>query len=361
MKNNDIVGSCAEFERCLCSLLKKWLLCDCVFGYMPIYINLNDSPALILEPLESNGKKRNYFILVLGPDGKEKEIEPICEVRPMVPIVLQIAFLLLEKCSITPVNFEIQVFTKPCMYAHVRGYEYPPQNYDFGKNWKRKVVPHLDDPRLLRAVERGINEFCASFAPPLERGKGHLECWYDSNRSPASYSWPKETYDAWMNKKLKYKLEELRSLEILPRDYLTLEENIERALNDGASWIDVDELVDSLAKYASKIVEPYLSWNKVRYDLESYVLTGGCHWWAKSFELVLARLVEPDEMWFVKGGREMQHSTVINAARTKVFDLLYWAGDGRLLAYLFGTMKRVKTDVTLGGAKAYCDSEKLYV
>lgn len=94
-------------------------------------------------------------------------------------------------------------------------------------------------------------------------------------------------------------------------------------------------------------------WKHIKYDIESYCLMGSCHSYAPTFQLTLARLVEPEEKWMVRTSDT--HTTVINESKTKVFDLLYWAALGNLDKYLFGK-DVVPNDETLGGKQAYIDS-----
>ena len=84
--------------------------------------------------------------------------------------------------------------------------------------------------------------------------------------------------------------------------------------------------------------------------MESYLLFGGCHWWAPTFELTLARFVEPNETWSIL--RSTKHTTVVNKNKTKVFDLLYWSLDDRLENYLF-KHPTPKKDKTMGGKEAF--------
>jgi hypothetical protein len=56
--------------------------------------------------------------------------------------------------------------------------EYP-INYDFGKNWQTVIKPFLDNPIILRAIRRGVNDYLSGY-PTQKR--------YKKNTCPASYS-----------------------------------------------------------------------------------------------------------------------------------------------------------------------------
>ncbi len=93
--------------------------------------------------------------------------------------------------------------------------------------------------------------------------------------------------------------------------------------------------------------------DRIKHALESYYLPCACHWYSPTFMLTLARLVEPTEHWAVRTGPE--HTTVVNRARTRVFDLIYWGLKGRLENYLFGdTIK--SHDASMGGELAFANS-----
>lgn len=224
-----------------------------------------------------------------------------------------------------------------------------PINYDFGKHWNSKIKQHLDNPKILNAIRKGVNMHAA-----------YESDFYKKNTPPAQYSY-RDHYDSLMTRKEEKLIKQLRKENKLPTEYLEMERKMREMDDDDYEELD---------KLGEKILEPYMSWNVIRYNLESYYLLGGCHEWAPTFELTLARLVEPNEKWRVRTGKS--HSTVINQNDSKVFDLLYWAcPDSRIEIYMFGKpMKNflidksqknnVATDVvidtTLGGKQAYIDS-----
>lgn len=148
-------------------------------------------------------------------------------------------------------------------------------------------------------------------------------------------------------------IEKLRTEGKLPRRYLKLEKQWEEA---GELEFDLISQLDyKIIKIKREIFKPYLGWHAIKYNLESYLLFRGCHEWAPTFELTLAKLVEPDEEWYVRSGE--RHSTVINKSETKVFDLLYWRV-GRIENYMFGDPLKddVIADTTFGGKLAFINS-----
>ncbi len=187
-----------------------------------------------------------------------------------------------------------------------------PVNYDFGKNWKTQIVPHLSNLRLKRAIKRGIDRFC---------GEGT----YKRRTAPAEHS-AYDTYCTLCDRLDEIELDRLEDIGKLPRKY-----------------------------NRQKILKRFHSWNNIKNNLETYVVWHRCHSWAPTFQLTLAQLVEPEEQWKIRTGDD--HTTVINEAETKVFDILYWSCD-YIYNYLFGDSleEEVKNDTTLGGYKAYRDS-----
>ena len=211
-----------------------------------------------------------------------------------------------------------------------------PINYDFNANWAIKIKPLLDTIEIKKSLTKGINKYLANF-PSKNR--------YKKNTCPANYS-SKDGYARLMQRKEEELMQKLRDTEQLPKKYLNLEKKLE---------MDDDDIGYNLMIMEQKIVKPYFTWDKIKYDLESYYVSGACHFYNPTFGLVLARLVESDEEWRVQSSNK--HTTVINKNNTKVFDLLYWANDGRLENHIFGDLIPVnKLDMTLGGKAAYLDS-----
>lgn len=88
-----------------------------------------------------------------------------------------------------------------------------PINYDFSKNWDTKIKPFLDDPKVIRALTRGVNGYLANW--PNQKK-------YKKNTCPANYS-SKDGYMMLMDRKRELKMKELRKAKQLPQDFLDLE------------------------------------------------------------------------------------------------------------------------------------------
>lgn len=217
-----------------------------------------------------------------------------------------------------------------------------PINYDFSANWTTKIKPLLDNAEVQKALTKGINKYLANF-PSKNK--------YKKNTCPANYS-SKDGYAMLMDRKREELMKKLKDTNQLPKKYLNLEKKLEKA---DPEYDDVDNIGYELMVMENKIMKPYFTWDKIKYDLESYYLSGSCHFYNPTFCLTLARLVEPDEVWRVQVSNK--HTTVINKNNTKVFDLLYWADNDRLENHMFGDpIPANKLDVTLGGKAAYLDS-----
>lgn len=215
-----------------------------------------------------------------------------------------------------------------------------PVNYDFGTNWDTKIKPFLDHPKIKRAIRKGVNDYLSMF-PTNER--------YKENTVPAYYS-SKDGHMTLMDRKSEELFDVLRKLNLLPKKLLKLEKLMYTCDED-----DADNYGDKYFEMRMKFMNKFFTWDMVKYDLETYYLSGSCHWYAPTFELELARLVEPNEKWRIRTGED--HTTVINENNTKVFDLLYWASDERLENYVFGD-EIENPDPTLGGKAAFIDSQR---
>jgi hypothetical protein len=211
-----------------------------------------------------------------------------------------------------------------------------PVNYDFGKHWNTKIVPLLDHPAIKKAIKAGVNSYLLS-VPTREK--------YQRDTPPARYA-TADWYDSLMMRKRDHLLEKLRQEGKLPAEYLVLEDLVKIQKpeeDDGEQGLQLLEL-------QARILEPYTGWDAIKHDIESYCLFRGCHWYNPTFCLTLARLAEPHEAWTILAGNK--HTTIINKSRTKVFDLQFWAFDGRIETYLFGD-KIENEDPTMGGKEAY--------
>ncbi len=205
------------------------------------------------------------------------------------------------------------------------------QNYDFGAHWTTQVVPHLDSPAMQRAVRECAESYLAMYPDCAEV--------YCPNTPLAGYS-STDCYYTLMERKGNLYL--AANAANLPPRYLELQQQDR-----------IDENFDEWMELRERILEPLHARDRIKHALESYYLPCACHWYSPTVMLTLARLVEPTEHWAVRTGPE--HTTVVNRARTRVFDLIYWGLEGRLENYLFGdTIK--SHDASMGGELAFANS-----
>ena len=235
----------------------------------------------------------------------------------------------------------------------------PPVNFDFGRDWDNKVVPHLDHPRIKSAITKGVNNFLKTCWDGKDR--------YKEGTSPASHT-NSDGFVMLMDRIADRRMNELKRQGLGVVGGMSAHRD-----NDDNDDDNDDEEGDELTEEAQeakeeakfkayneareKLETDELSFAKTRHKIYHYVLFHSCHWWARTFELELARLVEPNERWRIRSGPK--HTTVVNRGDTKVFDLLFWAAiGGRLQHHLFGDalIESCDLDVTLGGAEAYRDS-----
>ena len=208
-----------------------------------------------------------------------------------------------------------------------------PINYDFGLNWHSNVVPHLNNPTVKKSLQIGIDHYLSGFP-------GNAK--YKLDTCPATYS-SNDCHAMLMSRKCEIYMDTLEKQGKLPKEYMDLKAKLDKDEDDFMLLFEMEE----------EITKPLYEWKNIKYDLESYYLCGSCHSYAPTFELTLARIIEPDEKWMVRTSNK--HSTVINHNQTKIFDLLYWAYFGDINNYMFGD-KIKKIDNTLGGKGAYLDS-----
>lgn len=216
-----------------------------------------------------------------------------------------------------------------------------PINYDFGKNWKTEIVPFLEHPKIKRTIARSVNSF---------HKYSTFKKKYIKNTAPASYS-TRDYYSTLVERKEEIIMDILREIKLLPKEFLKLEKKV---IEHGDYCVGDDDDDIKLYEMQQRILKPFFSWESIKYNLETYYFSGACHWWAPTFELELAKLVEPNIKWKVKRG--FKHTTVISTDNSRVFDLLYWVSNSRIENYMFDDPIKDKQDETLGGKAAYLDS-----
>lgn len=214
-----------------------------------------------------------------------------------------------------------------------------PINYDFGKNWLTKIVPVLDNPKIIRSLKKLQKDFAKCM---------NNNSIINSDLSPAKLCFT-DWYVTVMMRKDDLTVEKLRKEGKLTKEYLDIENKM-NSLPDNDDQFD--DLCEDLMDVQYDMLEEIHNWNNSKYYLESYLMGGGCHFMAPTFEIALAKLVEPTEKWRVQSSKK--HSTVINETNTKIFDFLYWCCNGRINHYLFGD--KCNNTKTLGGMRAYLDS-----
>lgn len=260
-----------------------------------------------------------------------------------------------------------------------------PTNYDFGAKWQTEIVPLLDTKEIKSAIRKGVNDYLKimrELNPPSGEDEGgddgerlneslKTPKKYMKNTAPANYSFAginTNTYFLLLMRRKNRRFRKLRKNKLLPVDYLnaekaylTKEKELDKFFkNDDLDNIpaqDSDELMDlQHAKFELRhiILDPYFTWDKIRYRIETYYLCGGSHWMAPTFWLLLAQVVEPNEAWEVRSGDI--HTTIINKDRTRVFDLDYWCGtNNRIHYYVFGdTLTNGEPDI-IGGYKTWME------
>lgn len=195
-------------------------------------------------------------------------------------------------------------------------------------------MPRLDHPNVQRAIKECAETYMRNFDRVIE---------WDPRKPLASYS----SNDG-------YHMLQMRREEIYLEEHPI--EDIDSSYEDfSCGDYEDDEDSDERRFEARQAHVAHLhEWDNIKHRLDTYYLSGACHWFGPTVMLTLARMVEPDEDWIVRVSDD--HTTVANRQLTRVFDLIYWGLDGRLRNYLFGDPIEID-DPSLGGKVALLNSE----
>lgn len=238
-----------------------------------------------------------------------------------------------------------------------------PINFDFGLHWNTRIVPFLDNNEVKESIRNGINEFLEVdlqeyiedvFSSGItEIDISHFKKEYIEDTAPATYGeggW----YSTICDERDEYLFEQLKKENKLPPRLARMERILDHP--ELLSDIDRDFIEEQYCIEKMEFLNKQFPWSKIKYDLESYVVRSACHQMAPTLGITLARLVEPNEDWYVREG--VDHTTVINRSHTKTFDLQYWALTGdRLNQRINPKPDWIDNDPTLGGRAAFESSD----
>ena len=205
-------------------------------------------------------------------------------------------------------------------------------NYNFKVNWDQFIIPHLENPKLLRAIRRGVNLYLDN-DEKTDR--------YTNSRAPASYMLLDCFYNELEDTKEQFFYDQKQN-GLLDSKLVELEQQIDIYIQQNGETDDdeLSNLYEQVCELENEIFDNEYNFTKpaLKNNIISYQFYSACHWWNSTFGLTLARLVQPEIKWKVKRGRK--HTTVISIDRQFVFDILYYDED----------------DDSLGGANAISSS-----
>lgn len=178
-----------------------------------------------------------------------------------------------------------------------------PQNYDFAANW-HLIVPHLTTPKmdtLLHKCWLLMREANACYARPK----------YDPTLSPASQLTCTTTWETCITTALDDAIIENDDPRI-------------RHLKPPAEHTDDTEY---LIKYEVQVQQVLgLDFKTTPTHIVHWSTTNNAsHWFNRYIGVYLARLVCPDETWYVL--TDTLHTTVVSRTTGRLFDLVAWGWD----------------------------------
>lgn len=188
----------------------------------------------------------------------------------------------------------------------------PKMNYDFQTNWDSMVLPLLSLPHIKKSIKKGVKNILSVRSNKTLR--------FSAKKPPAEYQFS-DSWCVYMDE-----FTETLTKKLLEDGILQPDKNAPSPDADGEEFDDYYESSEfaEYEKYKEQVIRPYVNHHE-KTSLRAYQLFMACHWWNPTFGLTLARTVCPREKWFVKYGED--HTTIVNADKTKVFDILYFDPD----------------------------------
>lgn len=224
----------------------------------------------------------------------------------------------------------------------------PVHNFDFGKHW-HQVLPFIRVPEFeekVKEVWRLLDKDGVLFGGTV----------YDASSAPAQYLHCR-TY-AYGELLMKLAQQYTRSKKKL---YALFQGTAEfDIISSFQAYIDEEtgdgEVVDETFKLHEMILKRLgYDYTTNKDQLAFYFPIGICHWWNPIISKWIAERMFPNDKWVVR--KSSEHTTIYCAAKHIVFDMCYWAIDGRIDDYVlgqpFGESSYRFDDATLGGNQAF--------
>jgi hypothetical protein len=180
-------------------------------------------------------------------------------------------------------------------------------NYDFKINWDTIVLPLLSHPTIKKNIKKGIQNY-------IKDGNCYKGTEYNPDKCPASYG-RGDSWNTYISDYEEHLVEKLLETCILKKD-----ENKPLNEDEFDDYLD-SENFEKYSEYKNIILKPFIKYHEIT-SLRAYQMFGACHWWNPTFSLSLAKLIYPNEKWFVKSGEH--HTTIVNSDEKLVFDILYF-------------------------------------
>ncbi len=210
-------------------------------------------------------------------------------------------------------------------------------NFDFGAHWEE--IRHF----LSRKV---VDDLCQLVVADMDSP----DIIFRPDRPPSCWlSWG-DAYVTFLDNLTDPILQRRDKRYLTKEEIAFLREYSKHKFNDDDRRASVQRYCKLREKVQDRLGYDYTKCND---KLAFYVPFGRCHWWNPIFGLWLAKKVCPLDRWVVRRGKN--HTTVYCAEKHMVFDILYWALDGRLENHVSGLRYRCK-DISLGGIMAFDES-----
>ena len=195
-------------------------------------------------------------------------------------------------------------------------------NFDFKEKWT-DVKPFLQDPDIIKAIERGIVGYLHNW----KRSELKINKYRDLSHYQKCQKKQKHKYPAMYSSGDSFAMHCDELEEKLEEDGLDIDALFFKKYSEYGTIIDHEQyesnelFQDRYIKFREELLDPLVDELLVN-DYKTHALYGSCFWYNLTFGLTLARKLYPEYNWECVSSSK--HLTVVCFEQKMILDILYY-------------------------------------